>query len=45
MTRSIFPELMQHLLAVQVRTIHDLPEDTWFEGDRIQTRYTLSQPT
>ena len=41
----MFKELMQHLSAVQMRTIDDLPEDTWYEGEKVQTRYTLSQPT
>ena len=51
MTHNIFKELMNmfkenmKVSAVQMRTIHDLPEDTWPEGDRVQTRNTLSQPT
>ena len=39
MTCNIFQELMQHLSAVQMRTMADLLEDTWHEGDRVWTRY------
>ena len=40
----MFQELMQHLYAVQMSTLDDLLGDTWHEGDRVRTRYTLSQP-
>ena len=51
MTHNIFKELMNmftenmNVSAVQMRTIHDLPEDTWHDGDKVQTRNTMSQPT
>ena len=35
----MFQELMQHLSAVQMRTMDDLLEDTWHEDDRVWTRY------
>ena len=33
MTGIMFPELMQHSSAAQMRTMDDLPEDVWHEGD------------
>ena len=39
MTSNMFKELMQHLSAVQMRTIDVLQENTWHEGDRVETRY------
>ena len=31
----MFQERMQHLSAVQVSMVDDLPEDTWHEGERV----------